>query len=362
MIGKKCLVAMMVLATINAQSSGSCVPSATQAAYGLVSQSASIVSNGTCKDYFSTNGACATPGSVINAMNNHNAWLANKAHDAQLYGLQYINATVYFQQQNGVITTSTQPASSSSWWGSVTSTLSSWWNTISNRATGLFKSAVAWVQNVFNNNMANIPNCLQAWGNITNGAYCLAASASNVNYTTSLNGANGDLAWGVDQTSTGAALASCESLIDTYCQLTYGRSINNDTFPFNTTFNWNDGGISVDTCNNLRTYKKCNGNTCQPNLYDTYIGIFESYFIRFIPSRDSINRLGQFLNTTQAPSTYTATTAASSGKSFRLYTAASGANIRAIGGNSGQPGQSYNVNSAFNFLATLAFALFALLV
>lgn len=360
MIGTKCVAALMVLAAINAQNV--CIPTATQALYGLTAQPAAVISNGTCKDYFSTNGACSNPWSVINAMNNHNAWLANKAVDAQLYALQYINATVYFQQQNGVITTSTTaPSSNNSWWSNVTNTLSGWWTTISNRATGLFKNAYAWVQTVFNNSMSSIPNCFQAWANITNGAYCLTGSSSSVSNTTTLSGANGDLAWGVDQTTTGAALANCENLVDTYCQLTYGRSINNDSQPFNTTFNWADGGISVDTCNNLRTYKKCSGQTCTPNLYDTYIGIFESYFIRFVPSRDSINKLGSFLATTAAPSTYTPMTAASSGKSFRLYSVSGGVNIRAIGQNSGQPQNAYN-NSAFNFLATLAFALFALLI
>lgn len=349
----------MAIAALNAQSNA-CVSSAVQSAYGLVSQTAAVVSNGTCKDYFSTNGACATPASVITAMNNHNSWLANKAVDAQLYALQYINATVYFQQQNGVITTSTQPASSNnSWWSSVTSTLSSWWTTISNRATGLFKSASAWVQSVFNNNMSNIPACLQAWGNITNGAYCLTASSNAIPNKVETNN---DLSWGVEPVTTGAALASCESLIDTYCQLTYGRAISNDSFAFNTTFNWADGGISVDTCNNIRTYKKCNGNSCSSNLNDVYISLYESYFIRFIPSRDSINKLGAFLNTTAAPSTYTPIAAASSGKSFKLYSLSNGANIRSIGSNSGQPARNYDFNSVARFAASVAFAVLALLL
>lgn len=363
-MGRKSLIAALVLGFATAQTAGNaCLPATILSAYQLTPQASAINSNGTCKDYHSTNGACATPGSVSIAMTYHNNWLASKAIDAQMYGLQYINATIYFQQQNKVITSSTTASNTNtSWWNSFTNTLSGWWSTISNRATALFQQVYGWMQDVFNRNMQKIPACLSAWGNITNGAYCLTSSSNSFPYRTDLAGWVGDLAWGVDQTTTGAALAECDALIDTYCQLTYGRSTQNNSMPFNQTFNWADGAISVDTCNNLRTYKNCNGNTCQPNLYQTYIDIFESYFIRFIPSRASINNLGNHYASNKTVNEYVSVQAASSGKSFKLYTAASnGANIRSIGGNSGQPWVNYNPNSAARFAVALVFALFALL-
>lgn len=364
MNGKIFLVALLVIAAGNAQTStnnnNTCLASSILTLYNLVTQSISITNNGTCVNYFSTLGACVTPGSVAAAMTIQNNWLAGKALDAQIYGLQYINATVYWQTQNNVITTTTTVSTNTSWWTSFTNTLSSWWTSISNRATALFNNTYMWIKNVFNNHVASIPTCLSSWGNITNGAYCLSSSAANFVYTQ--NAASAELAIGVDLTSTGAALANCAPLIDTYCQQTYGISITNTSAPFNQTFNWNDGGLTVNQCTTIQAAYVC-GSSCQTNLYNAYIGLFQSYFVRFIPSQASSTNLGNFYNTTKAPTQYVAVQAASSGKSFFTFSVSTnGANLVSIGGNSGQPSNNYIFASVARALAFVVSALFALMI
>ena len=326
-------------AAFNAQE---CItPSTLFAQYDLVSQTAAIVTgSAVCKDYFTTNGACATPASTSAAMTAHNTWLAGKASEARNYSLQYINATVYWQTRNGVITSSTTVATDDSWWNNVLNTAKSWWSTISNRATSLFKSASQWVRDVFNNATAGIPACLQTWANVTNGAYCLAASKHSFLYKVDA-AKNNDLSFAVGSTATGSALLSCEPLLDTYCQLSFGVSITNDNLAFNKTFSWGDNGLSLADCQTLRTLKKCGSTAdCNTAYYAKYIDIFESYLVRFIPTQASINNFGTFLgNTNNAETAYTPiSVAASTKKSFRIYvdpTTAKNADIIAIGRNSG---------------------------
>lgn len=366
MKGSIAILGLVVLAAVNAQTqtnnNNTCLSASILTAYNLVTQSPSITNNGTCVNYFSTSGACVTPGSVAGAMTVHNNWLAGKAQDAQVFALQYINATVYWQTQNKVITTSTTVDTNTNWWNSFVNTLSSWWTAISNRATAIFNTSYTWIKNVFNNNVSNIPNCLNAWGNITNGAYCLASSASSFVYSTNIGSSTGDLALGVDLTTTGSALSACASLIDTYCQITYGISITNTSAPFNQTFNWNDGGLTSAQCQAIQTAYTC-GNSCQSNLYNAYINLYQSYFIRFIPSQQSSANLGTFYNTTNTPTQYVAVQAAAgNSKSFWAFsTTTGGANLQSIGQNSGQPSKVYVFGSVARFCSLFVAALLAIM-
>ena len=132
--------------------------------------------------------------------------------------------------------------------------------------------------------------------------------------------------------------------------------------PFNQTFNWNDGGLTASQCTALQTAILC-GSSCQTNLYNAYISIYQSYFVRFIPSQASSTNLGNFYNTTNAPSQYVPVQAASSGKSLWAYSVTSGgANLVSIGQNSGQPSQLYYVASVARALAVLMSALFVLMI
>lgn len=369
MNGKTFVFAFLAIAVANAQTNSTnnnntCLASTILTAYNLVVQNPSITNNGTCVNFFSTSGACVTPGSVATAMTAHNNWLAAKALDAQNFALQYINATVYWQTQNKVINSSTtvNTSSNTSWWSSFTNTVSSWWTSLSNRATSIFNTSWSWIKNVFSNNVNQIPACLNAWGNITNGAYCLASSASSFVYTTSNSASPGDLSLGVDLTSTGSALANCGALIDTYCQQTYGISTTNTTMPFNQTFNWNDGGLSSAQCTAIQTANVC-GSGCLSNLYNAYINLFQSYFIRFIPSQAANVNLGNFYNTNNAPTQFTPVQSSAFGKSFWTYSVSSGgSNLVSIGQNSGQPSNNYVYGSVTRAFALLVSALVAFMI
>jgi len=367
MKGSFFVLVVLAIATINAQpvaNNNTCLAANVLTPYNLVSQSAAISNNGTCTNFHSTAGACATPGSVANAMTVHNNWLAMKAQDAQNYALQYINATVYWQTQNKVINATTPAPSNnnpSNWWNNLTNTLTNWWSKISNRATGLFKNASQWIQNVFNNNVSNIPNCLNAWGNITNGAFCLSSSASSFMWSTNDARCPGDLSLGVDLNSTGNALNNCASLMDTYCQLTWGISIKNTTAPFNQTFSWGDNGLSNAWCQSMQSAVVC-GNACQSNVYTLLVEAFRSHWLRFVPSAQATANLGTFLNTTNAPNTFVPVQAAAGAKSMCLFaTTTSPANLVTIGSRSGQPSRKYETSSVARFFGLLVSALFALM-
>lgn len=343
---------VLLAAAVQGQTAGSvntCMDSQILSAYSLSPQTPAIVNNGTCTYYFQQNGACVTPWSVISAMTRHNIWLAYKALDAQQFGMQYVNQTAYFMLANGIITNGTLEADRA-WYNYLEMTWLGWWALVTNQYTAIFKRAQTWIRKVFMGYMDNIVPCIQAWGNITNGAYCLSASAHSFPFRTDLAAGVGDLGLGVDRQSTGQALARCERMIDVYCQMSYGISIYNDSMPFNQTFNWSDGGISSATCLSIKNNIKCNATaSCMINLYDTYINLYESHFIRFIPSNQTQKSLGNFLLTKgQNGTVFTPSpAAASSGKSFRLYTSTdNGVNLVNVGQQSGQPTRDYVVNSA----------------
>lgn len=341
------LFALVVAAAVRAQNV--CVPNATLTLYGLTGQNAVVnATSAICKDYFTTNGACVAPANIASFMDTQNDWLATKAWDARNYSLQYINATVYWQTKNGHVKSTDNPSTNTSWWSKITSTLSSWWNTISNRATALFASASAWLQGVFNNTNISIPGCLQSWAELSNGAACLTASSSNIANKMDAS-SNNDLSWAADLSTTGAALKNCESLIENYCQLSYGVSIYNTSMPFNVTFAWGDGAIPIETCANIRAQKVCAGNdanACTNALYTQYMALFESNWIRFVPSSAAITNFGTFLaKTDTTTTTYTATTASNNGKkSLRVHVDGTGksANVVSIGQNSGQAKRNYD--------------------
>lgn len=368
MIGMKLFAISAALASALAQTNGtSCVSGIILSSYSLTSQTAATASGSVCQKTFPSVGACATPDSVKTAMTNHNNWLQSKAIDAVSFAYQYPNATYYWQIRNGVLNsstpvpTTTTNTSTDSFWGNILNTVTNAfknaWSFVVTKGGQYWSTVSSWYRSVFNNHLNNIPICLQNWANITNGAYCTAASA---NIGVVIN--NDVISISVDAVKVGNALLNCRSLVDTYCQLSYGISLDNDTSPFNTTFNWNDYGISNGDCSSLRQHIK---NSLTSNIQAWFINVFESHFIRFIPSGASIINFGNFLNNTNTASTsYVPTTAASSGKSFKLTTSSSVPAVDVIdaGQKSGQPNQSYNVNSVARLFTAVLAAFLALLV
>lgn len=359
-----CILIALAIAPISAQTpvSQNCMGNDAISAYNLTPSAKTVYNNGTCSNFFSTNGACATPFSVIREMNFHNAWLAYKALDAQRLGIHYVNATIYWQNKTNIWNDKTPYTESATWYGDFLDTADNFWEKIKNRQTALFKVGSQWYKSVFLNHMYSIPSCLQAWGNITNGAYCLLASAHNFpNRTISTNQNNKpSVQFGVNRVSTGFKLSNCVMMIDTYCQMSYGLSLFNVTqpYPFNTTLNWTDGGLSLDQCTNLRNQIICGSDsTCIQNLYEALINIFESHWIRFIPGKAALDDLGQKLVQNRDNATISMLPAASSGNSFKIYSDPAGLDLSILGYNSGQRNRTYVVGSAERFMTALSLLL-----
>jgi len=352
----------LVLLSINTQivtlTTAACQPTTTLANLGFTAQAASVVNNGTCKNYYATNGACTSPWSLINTLNTNTNWLKAQALNANSFALQYINATIYFQTQNGVITSSTTVPTNNSWFSS----FSSFFNNLYNRATSLFTTASSWLQSVFNNNVNAVNACFQAWSNVTNGAYCVATSSSTVSYITNSLTAATPLTLVVDPTTTGNALNACAPLLDTYCSLTYGISTSNSASPFNVTFNWSDNGLLAQDCYNFRNQTNC--TTCTATLNTLWTNLFNSAWIKFVPSAASVNNLGSFLTATtaSAPINFKPVSQAPNGVGITLQasTAVNGENVYADGLASGQGWVIYG--SAYSLLTGVIVALFALMV
>ena len=349
-------------ALVNAQvvtpAVAACQPTTTLSALGFTAQAASVVNNGTCKNYYATNGACAAPGVVINSLTSNTNWLKTQAINANNFALQYINATIYFQTQAGFINANTQGNTNSSWFTS----FSSFFNNLWNRTTSLFKSASSWVQSVFNNNVNAVNAWFQALSNVTSGAYCVATSSSSVGYITNLITSSTPLTLVVDPTTTGNALNACAPLLDTYCSLTYGVSTSNSNLPFNATFNWSDNGLLLQDCYNFRNQTNC--TTCAATLNTLWTNVFHTAWIKFVPSAASVLNMGAFLTATTAANTtsYRPVSQVQYGVGINLSSNSgiNGENIYADGLASGQGWVYYG--SAYSLLTGIFMALFALMV
>ena len=157
-------MAIFTIATIGVKtqivsvSVSTCQPTTNLALYGFTFNAANVVNNGTCKNYYSTNGACVPSYQLINTLNTNNNWLFQTSLNANSYALQYINATIYFQTVNGWITTSTTVDNSNS---SFSSTIGNFFKSLVNRATSLFNNVSAWIKSVFNNTASQINPCFQ---------------------------------------------------------------------------------------------------------------------------------------------------------------------------------------------------------
>lgn len=347
----------LTILNVNGQNNACLAPSLLNS-LGFSNVAANVVNNGTCQKYFATNGACVAPWSIISFLNNNNAWLQTIAINANNFALQYINATVYFGTQQGWINSATQvPSSPPSFWSSIGSFLSK----IYNRAISLFSSLVGWVQTLFNKNVGSINPCFQAIANITNGVYCVATSSNNVTSSIVQSSIANTWSIAVDLQSAGNALQACIPLIDTYCSLAYGVSISNSASPFNQTFNWADGGLSINDCYNIRnqTNQTASANIIALNNY--LAGIFATNWIRFVPSAASIINLGNFLAGNQNVTSYIPIQQGPIGNGLNLIAIGQiNENVYADGLVSGQVGLIYG--SAFALIYTFFFALAALLI
>lgn len=276
-------------------------------------------------NYYSTNGACVPLSQTVSKLNNNVQYLQQQAINANNFALQYINATIYFQTQQGYIN-STTPWSSNNWFSNYSNyVFYNFFVNKNNRATSLFKSAYVWIQSVFSNALLAVNPCFQAWASITNGGYCAATSNSSLSYQSNNLTSNLPLTLVVDPTSTGNYLNACAPLLDVYCSLTFGISTSNSALPFNTTFNWFDQGLLLQDCYNFRNQTNC--TSCNATLNGLWINLFNSAWMKLVPSATAINNLGSFLTATvqASPNTFVPIPQAQNGVGFNLV-ASSGAN------------------------------------
>ncbi len=358
MVKTQLAIATLALLVMSTHTQAACATTNALSGLGFTAVTSNVVNNGTCKNYFSV-GACVTPWSLINTLNVNNAWLQAQAVNAQNYAQQFVNATVYFGIQAGWLNANTNiPSNSdSSFWNSIGNFFKSLWN----KATALFQTFVGWVKTLFNKTGTAINPCFQAWANLTNGAYCVATSNNNDTSSLTTSLVVNTLTLTVDPTSTGNALQACLPLIDNYCSLTFGVSTSNSASPFNTTFNWADGGLSVTDCQNIRSTANCTTAACTTSLNGYLTGLFATNWVRFVPSAISITYLGTFLAANATATTYVPVIQAPTGTGMNFAPAAQfGENVYADGLLSGQAGMTYG--SAFSMIASIMIPLFALLI
>lgn len=373
----KSVCLLVIVTLVRAQGLGpACSPANFMTSYNLSSLTSAPTVNTTsnvCKSFFRTNGACVEPSSVTREMNLHNAWLAYKALDAQRLALQYVNMTVYTMNTSGLVGKEADYPVDSSWYSDELTEGDYWWQTLKNKFTAVFKKAQQWNKNVFNAQMDSIVPCMQAWANLTNGAYCLTASSHNFPQKENPFDTNKvSIAYGVSRANVGPVLAKCEPLVNSYCQLSYGISLTNLTAsPWNATmtnssnFNLSDGGMTKEQCKTFRDQVNCKTDAlCLQNLYKAYIDLFDSHFIRFIPSKAFLIDLGYFFTNFTVPEKFkSSNVAARSGNGFTFYVDdTSPADMAALGANSGQEGRNYIVGSVERLLTAFILAVGLMMV
>lgn len=367
MVNTRLAIATFALLALSINTQNTCASNAVMTAFGFTPLSAvQVISDGTCVKYFNSTGACVSAAQVKDAMNTANRWLQNKAIDASNFALQFPNASIYFAKNQSLINdTTTAPVQDLSFWDKVGNFFKKAWN----YTKALFQTFSAWVVNLFSSATNSINPCFQAWANITNGAYCVAASNNARAGGIAASGVANTFSVAADFQTAGAALVACLPLIDNYCALNYGISITNNTNPFNQTFNWTDGGMSINQCQTIRanTAAFCapnSGNACNVTLWGTLAQVFSSNWIPFVPTDASNNNLGTFLTgTPKGWDTFKNTPVAvptTQGFSLVQDSSSTAENLYTNGLLSGQQGQFYK--SAFTFITSFVLAVFALLV
>lgn len=323
--------------------------------FNLTATSPSQVNNGTCQSLYANGGACVSVASHLALVQARYAWLKQKALDAQNFNLQYANASLYFQVQNGVITVSQAVAqstlSSVSSSNSILSSITSVIGSVLNKVSSMMGGLPSWMQGLFNTYNAQINPCFQAWQNLTDASHCALTSANSIPYLINVNQPNETpgIMWGANPSTAGTLLRSCNALLDTYCSLSYGISVTRANLPFNATFNWGDGAIPKDVCVAFAASINATDSGSVLAINNIYMLMFHTNYIRFVPGPAAIQNLGTFLtnqNFNQAPNTFQPVTSKASGLGMGIISSslANPADFVAIAQQSGAPVHTYSVS------------------
>lgn len=242
-----------------------------------------------CPNLTSTVGSCVNETSLSLKINSTIDWYKIKSVDALNYASLMQNATLYWQAVSGFYT---PPSTSSSYLVNLFINMKQYLSTY-------FIQFSDWVSNNIKLSTEAIPPCFQAMANISTGLFCSMAAKNNLKFGPSNGRSKPEIPIGVVANSTvvGKALQVCLPLIDTYCSLSYGVSIVNSQLPFNGTFNWGDGAISVTICQNLRRLYNCTTQTCNDKQKLIVVDLFYTNWMPFVPSADHIASLSVYLET-----------------------------------------------------------------
>ena len=104
----------------------------------------------------------------------------------------------------------------------------------------------------------------------------------------------------MDTNTTGAGLNSCFDLIDVYCSITHGVSIKKTEEVFNSTLSTDfaDDGLTKLQCTNIRDKWSILDVAAATERRNFLINIFQSNYIPFVPSAESIINLGKYYGVT----------------------------------------------------------------
>ena len=132
---------ILILGNIHCQVGTNCPPQASLTPLGWTLATPVVYTNGTCGLYWNSTGSCVAPNSVLTSMNTSLTFLKNKAVDASNFGLVFMNASIYWQKNNGWLTNTTTITSTSS----ILTALGNLASSLYNQAVGLFSTFGGWL-------------------------------------------------------------------------------------------------------------------------------------------------------------------------------------------------------------------------
>lgn len=257
------------------------------ASYGFSSITPFVSQNGICTAYYSNNGTCVGPGATQTYLNSVQLWINAQSVNAYSFTRMFKKVFVFWNVIQGYVS---QPSLNSVMKSNVPYVLDA-------MVSKYYTNADTWVQNIQSKATQSIDPCFQAIANITNGIYCGITS----NNTFDINSASKSypnsvpLTIQANATYVGSALQVCLPLIDVYCSITYGVSITTTDLPFNFTYNWTDGGISLADCQRLQTNLACNKSSCNDDTNSYLTSNFVTSWIRFVPSAYAQQVMSEYL-------------------------------------------------------------------
>lgn len=305
---KKALAIIALFGLISCQqaadnSQSQCIDAQTLQMYNFTRVSPQIINNGTCREVYSNGGSCVSLAQTMDELRKKYNWLKERAIDAKHYNMQRANASLYFQVRNGQMTKLEAQARlnmNSSKLKTLTSTVTVLVASVTEKLGDMFGGLPEWIKRNFDMANNQINPCFQALQNLTDASMCVLTSANKFGRVANPLFNNDPRVPShllkANVRSAGQLLRQCNSLVDTYCSLTYGISVMTASKPYNMTFNWNDNsGISERICASMAGYVNSTNSGEMSALDSIYVDMFHTSWIRFVPSREAIANLGAFL-------------------------------------------------------------------